>query len=76
MIYTIIKYFIVLGLFVSCLWVVYEYGYEKGSSNVKIEYITKEVETIKYVEKERAVIHSKPNDSRDGLLSKMRSGNL
>lgn len=53
----------------------------RSHSEIKIirekgEEIVKEVEVIKYVEKEKAKIWSKPNDSRDVLLKRMSEGKL
>ena len=48
-------------------------SYLLGRSHA-IKEIEKRVEVIKYVEKQRAVIHAKPNAGRDELLSLMRAG--
>ena len=51
-------------------------SYRLGMSNAKIQVIEKQVEVIKYVEKERAKIHSKPSASRIELLNRMRADQL
>ncbi len=51
-------------------------SYRLGMSNAKIQVIEKQVEVIKYVEKERAKIHSKPAAGRIELLNRMRAGQL
>jgi len=57
---------------VACLVIAFVVGYQTGKNKQKIEYITKEVEVIKYVEKQKATIYSKPNANRDQLLQLMR----
>lgn len=51
-------------------------AYCLGRSHAKIEVITKRVEVIKYVEKKKAAIYSKPNLERPALLELMREGKL
>ena len=46
-------------------------SYGLGRSHAKIEVITEQVEVIKYVEKEKAKIHSRPNADRSALLALM-----
>ena len=53
----------------------------RSHSEVKIikqegKEIIKEVEVIKYVEKEKAKIWSKPNANRDELINLMQNGQL
>lgn len=55
---------------------VYHFGYEAGCSNTKIEYVTKEIEVIKYVSKEKSEIYSHPNATRSELISLFNSGEL
>ena len=50
--------------------------YKLGKSNAKIEIVTKEIEVIKYVEKKKANIYTKPNASRSELIKRMRNGML
>lgn len=51
-------------------------AYFLGKSQAKTEIITKRVEVIKYVEKKKAAIYSKPNLERTALLGLMREGKL
>lgn len=51
-------------------------AYFWGKSQAKTEIITKKVEVIKYVEKKKAAIYSKPNLERTALLGLMREGKL
>ena len=51
-------------------------AYCLGRSHAKTEIITKRVEVIKYVEKKKAAIYSKPNLERTTLLELMREGKL
>ena len=51
-------------------------AYFFGKSQAKTEIITKRVEVIKYVEKKKATIYSKPNLGRTNLLELMREGKL
>lgn len=51
-------------------------GYAVGSRDVKIEYVVREKEVIKYVEKKKADIYVKPNASRIDLLQLMHDGKL
>lgn len=49
-------------------------SYLLGRSHATIKEVEKRVEVIKYVEKQKAAIHAKPNAGRDELLSLMRAG--
>lgn len=51
-------------------------AYCLGKSRAKTEIITKRVEVIKYVEKKKAAIYSRPNLERSALLGLMREGKL
>lgn len=69
-----------LILMISALCAAF-YFLGRSHSEIKIvrekgEEIIKEVEVVKYVEKEKAKIWSKPNDSRDALLKRMYNGQL
>ena len=46
-------------------------SYALGRSQAKEEIITKQVEVIKYVEKEKSKIYSRPNADRSALLALM-----
>ena len=55
---------------------VYYLGYSAGSNKRQIEYVTKEVEVVRYVNKKKSDIYSKPNASRDALLKLMHDNKL
>lgn len=54
----------------------YCFGYRVGSSDKQVEYVTKEVEVIKYVDKKKSDIYSRPNATRSELLKLMYNGKL
>ena len=54
----------------------YEAGQKVGESRAKMQIIEKQVEVVKYVEKKKALIQSRPNAGRDELLKRMRAGRL
>lgn len=54
----------------------YEVGQKVGESRAKVQIVEKQIEVIKYVEKKKAVIQSRPNAGRDDLLKLMRNGKL
>lgn len=54
----------------------YYSGYAVGSRDVKIEYVTKEVEVIKYVDKQKDKIHSLPINTPDDLIRLFNDGKL
>lgn len=55
---------------------VYYLGYSAGSNKRQIEYVTKEVEVVRYESKKKAVIYSRPNADRVALLELMHSNKL
>ena len=71
-----VRYALVIALFVVIVCGAYYSGYSIGASNTRVEYVTQEKEVIKYVAKEKAIIHSKPNATRDELLERMRNNQL
>ena len=54
----------------------YYLGYSAGSTNQRVEYVTKEVEVVRYVDRKKSEIYSKPNASRDALLKLMHDNKL
>lgn len=73
------KWAVSLALLIALCIACYMLG--RSHSEVKIikeqgKEIIKEVEVIKYVEKEKAKIWSQPNADRDDLLKLMQSGQL
>lgn len=59
-------------LFISSLFG----AYLLGRSHSELKIVKEQVEVIKYVNKEKAEIYSKPNASRSELLKLMRIGKL
>lgn len=51
-------------------------SYFVGLQRAKTKFITKEVEVIKYVTKEKAKIYSQPNATRDELIQLLKSNKL
>lgn len=51
-------------------------SYQLGKANSKIQVIEKQVEVVKYVEKERSEIQARPHATRLELLERMRAGIL
>lgn len=72
----VVKYALVIALFIVIVCGAYYSGYSIGASNTKVEYVTQEKEVIKYVAKETAIIHSKPNATREQILELMRRNML
>lgn len=77
------KYAICGTLLALTILGVYYSGYAIGSRDVKIECANKEKEVViqekevvKYVEKKKADIYSKPNITRDGALRLFYNGEL
>ena len=54
----------------------YYLGYNAGTNNTRVEYITKEVEVVRYVDKKKSDIYSKPNASRTALIKLMQDNKL
>ena len=50
--------------------------YVLGRSHAKTEIITKQIEVVKYVEKKKSAIYSRPHAGRDALLELMRQNKL
>ena len=54
----------------------YYLGYKAGANNARVEYVTKEIEVVKYVDKKKSDIYSRPNASRAALLKLMQDNKL
>ena len=54
----------------------YYSGYAVGSRDVKIEYVTKEVEVIKYVDKQKDKIYSSPAAVPADIIRLFNEGKL
>ena len=55
---------------------IYYSGYMAGKNNAELKVVTEKVEVVKYVEKQKAQIHSQPNVSRDGALQLLNNNIL
>lgn len=67
----------VLLVMVICLcFAFYEVGKKVGASETKVQIVTQEKEVIRYVEKKKSNIQSKPNANRDELVQLFKSGIL
>ncbi len=72
----VMKYAILIVFFLFVVTGAYYTGYQVGSSDKQVEYVTKQVEVVKYVSRERAEVHAKPNAGRTELLKLMHDGKL
>lgn len=60
----------------AILFGTYYLGYRSGANNTRIEYVTKKVEVVKYVDREKAKIYTAPNASTGVLIELFNSGKL
>lgn len=67
-----VKYAVYFVLFISSLFG----AYLLGRSHSELKIVKEQVEVIKYVNKEKAEIYSKPNASREQLLDLMKKNML
>nr|DAW57967.1 MAG TPA: hypothetical protein [Caudoviricetes sp.] len=70
------KYIFYLIVLTGVAFISFICGKEVGKSNSQVEYITKEIEVIKYVENVRNKIYSQPHASRSQLLVYFNEGKL
>lgn len=70
------KYAIFGSVLVAILLGTYYLGYRSGANNTRVEYVTKEIEVIKYVDKKKSDIYSRPNASRTALIKLMQDNKL
>lgn len=71
-----VKYAVLIGLFILVVGGAYYAGYRVESSDKQVEYVTKQVEVVKYVSQKKAEIYAKPNAGRAELLKLMHDGKL
>ena len=62
------KYAIFGSVLVAILFGTYYLGYRSGANNTRVEYVTKEIEVVKYVNKEKSAIYSASNITRDNAI--------
>ena len=72
----VMKYAIFGSVLVAILFGTYYLGYRSGANNTRVEYVTKEIEVIKYVDKKKSDIYSRPNASKEQLLDLMKNNML
>lgn len=72
-----IRKYAILGVVLAAILLgAYYLGYSAGTNNTRVEYVTKEVEVVRYVDKKKSSIYSKPNASRTALLKLMQDNKL
>lgn len=72
----LVRWAVTLIMGSALCWAFYDIGQTVGESKAKVEIIEKKVEVIRYVEKKKADIYSKPNANRDDLLKLMHLNRL
>ena len=72
-----IRKYAILGVVLAAILLgTYYLGYSAGANNTRVEYVTKEVEVVRYVSNKKSDIYSKPNASRTALLKLMQDNKL
>lgn len=72
----VMRYAILGVVLAAILLGTYYLGYSAGTNNTRVEYVTKEVEVVRYVSNKKSDIYSKPNASRTALLKLMQDNKL
>ena len=70
------KYAVCCALLAIAILCSYYSGYAVGSRDVRIEYVTKEVEVVRYVDKKKAKIYSSPAAVPADLIKLFNDGKL
>lgn len=76
MVNKLIRWAVTMLMVAALCFAFYEVGEASGRKEAKIQIIEKEVEVIKYVEKKKADIYSKPNATRSELIGLLSEGTL
>lgn len=76
MVNKLIRWAVTFIMVAALCFAFYEVGQTNGRKEAKIQIIEKEVEVIKYVEKKKADIYSKPNATRSELIGLLSEGTL
>lgn len=76
MVNSLVRWAVTMLMAAALCFAFYETGKKVGENQAKIQVIEKEKEVIRYVEKKKALIQSRPNAGRDDLLKLMRAGKL
>lgn len=72
----VMRYAIYLVIFLLVISGAYLAGYHIGAADRQVEYVTKEIEVIKYVDKKKSDIYSRRSATRPELLKLMYDGKL
>ena len=72
----VMRYAMYFVIFLLVICGAYLAGYHVGKADRQVEYVTKEIEVIKYVEKKKSEIYSRPNATKEQLLDLMKSNVL
>lgn len=76
MVNKLIRVGVMLVMVICLCFAFYEVGKRVGASETKVQIVTQEKEVIRYVEKKKNTIQSKPNANRDELVRMFKSGIL
>ena len=71
--FRLLIYFLAISLLCFCF---YKVGQRVGRNEAQIKIVEKKVEVIRYVEKQKAKIYSRPNAHRTDLLKLMYNNQL
>lgn len=67
-----LKYAVCGVILCAAICGVYYLGYSAGSNERQIEYVTKEVEVVRYVDRKKENIYTRPNDDFAAIYKRMR----
>lgn len=71
-----LRYAIFGSVLVAILFGTYYLGYRSGANNARVEYVTKEIEVVRYVDKKKSDIYSRRSATRPELLELMYNNKL
>ena len=69
---TMVRYAICGVILCAVVGGAYYLGYNAGANNTRVEYVTKEVEVVRYVNKEKEKVYTRPNDDFAAIYKRMR----
>ena len=72
----LIRWAVAVLMVAALCFAFYQVGQTVGEGKAKIQIVEKEVEVIRYVEKKKAAIQSRPNAGRTDLLKLMHNNKL
>lgn len=76
MVSKLIKIGTVLLIISALCFAFYQVGQTVGEGKAKVKIVEKQVEVVRYVEKKKADIYSKPNATRSELIGLLSDGKL